>query len=293
MYSYSQGANFEQDANNLRESMKGGHVNEDEIIKIIVHRTNAERQQILHFYKSSFGRDLIADLKDELGGNFEKTVIALFKTPAEYDADELFDAVDGIGTNEDTLIEILSSRTNYGIQAIKQVYLQKHGVELEKDIIGDTSGDFKRLLVSLIQSNRSTNQNPDENQCRADAQNLFEAGEGQWGTDESVFNQIFTLRSHNEIVEIAKHYQNISGKTLLEAIDSEFSGDSRRLIKAILHVMINSAEYFASRIHHAIKGWGTHNNILIRVLVSRDEIDMPQIKQAYQNKFGKKYARSN
>ena len=37
----------------------------------------------------------------------------------------------------------------------------------------------------------------------------------------------------------------------------------------------------------AVKGWGTNDNMLIRVLVTRDEIDMPQIKQYYKQLYGK------
>ena len=36
-----------------------------------------------------------------------------------------------------------------------------------------------------------------------------------------------------------------------------------------------------------IKGWGTNDNLLIRVLVTRDEIDMPQIKQYYKQLYNK------
>ena len=32
---------------------------------------------------------------------------------------------------------------------------------------------------------------------------------------------------------------------------------------------------------------GTNDNMLIRVLVTRDEIDMPQIKQYYKQLYGK------
>ena len=60
-----------------------------------------------------------------------------------------------------------------------------YGKELEKDVIGDTSGHYKRILVSCLQANRDESKEFDRNKARQDAQALHEAGEKKWGTDES------------------------------------------------------------------------------------------------------------
>ena len=49
------------------------------------------------------------DLKRELHGHLEDGVIILFTDIIEYDADELRADMKGLGTNEDTLIEIIAS----------------------------------------------------------------------------------------------------------------------------------------------------------------------------------------
>ena len=74
-------------------------------------------------------------------------------------------------------------------------------------------------------------------------------------------------------------------KTLFEVIESLFSGDTKRLFKAIVYSLISPSEYFAYRIHKAIKGLGTNDTILIRVLVSRDEIDIKRIKRYYEQLY--------
>ena len=277
----------EQDADALRKAMKGLGTNEAAIIKIIANRTNAQRQKIKLTYKSAYGRDLTADLKSELHGNFEDATVALFDTPIEYDVNQLKKAMKGLGTDEDSLIEIIASRPNWMLKQIKEEYKTKYGKELEKDIISETSGDLKRLLVSLLQCNRSENTNPNDSECQAKAKALYNAGEGQWGTDESVFNKIFTMASPKELTMIAKHYHKLTGKTILQAIDKEFSGDMKKLLKSIVYAIISPSEYFATRVNKAVKGWGTNDNLLIRVLVARDEIDMPEIKQYYKQLYGK------
>ncbi len=61
------------------------------------------------------------------------------------------------------------------------------GKNLENDLEAETSGHFKRLLVSLVQGHRNENQYVDVQAAQADARRLYEAGENKLGTDESMW----------------------------------------------------------------------------------------------------------
>ena len=279
---------IEADAEALRKAMKGFGTDEDALIKIVANRTNAQRMQIKDKYKQLFGRDLISDLKSELRGKLEDAMVALFTDPIEYDCDSLKRAMKGAGTDEDSLIEILVSRPVPVLEQIKKKYKEKYKNELENNVKSDTSGETQRLLVSILQCKRSQNRNPNPNDCAAKAQELFKAGEGKkWGTDSDVFNKIFTLSSPAELIQIAQQYHKIAGKTILQAIDAEYSGNAKKTLKSIVYALISPSEYFATRVNDAIKGFGTNDHLLIRVLITRDEIDMPQIKQYYKQLYGK------
>ena len=278
---------MDQDVAALRKAMEGWGTDEAALIKIIANRTNSQRQAIKAKYKATYGRDLVADLKSECHGKLEDAFVALFTEPIEYDADTLRDAMHGLGTNEDTLIEILVSRSPQQINAIKACYQKKYSRDLEADVRKETSGTLQKILVTLLQGKRSVNANPNQVQCAAIAKEIFDAGEAKLGTDESVFNKYFGTLSPHELACVAQHYHKLTGHTILQAIDKEMHGDSKKAYRTIVYATLSPSEYFATRVNEAIKGVGTKDRLLMRVLITRDEIDMPTIKQYYKQLYGK------
>ena len=279
--------NPEQDCQILRNAVHGVGTDEKAIINIIVNRNAAQRAEIRNCYKSCFGKDLIKRLKEDTSGNFKEVIAGMFMTPAEYDAMCLYKAMKGLGTNEGVLIEIIGTRTNEQLRQVKDVFEKEYKNTLENWVKGDTSGNFRNLLIALLQCDRSTNPNPDPNMCQADAQALYNAGEGRWGTDEPTFIKIFSKRSAAEIAMINDCYMKLRGKGLLKAIDKEFSGDIKKLLQTVVGGLLDPAGYFATRIREAVKGLGTNDAKLVRVIVSRSEVDLPYIKQAYQRIYGR------
>lgn len=65
---------------------------------------------------------MISDLKSELSGKFEDLIVALMTPTYDFLAKEIRNAINGIGTNEETVIEIICSTSNAEINNIKLAY---------------------------------------------------------------------------------------------------------------------------------------------------------------------------
>jgi annexin A7/11 len=242
--------------------------------------------EIVKAYKTAYGKDLLADVKKETSGNFEKLCLALLTPRIHFYCEELYGAMQGQGTDEDALIEILcGGLPNHELQQIALEFQKLYGETLEEALKDETSHSFKRLLVSCSTGNRDESMRTDENSARNDASALMEAGVNSWGTDESEFNRILCLRNFEQLKLVAREYEKLSGKTLEQDIKKEFSGDVEDGMVSIIRCALNRSQFFAKCIHKAVAGFGTDDRALIRLIVTRCEIDMQDIKDEYQRKY--------
>lgn len=285
-------ANFNPtaDAEGLRKAMKGFGTNEKAIIDILTKRTDPQRQQITVAYKACYGKDLIKDLKSELGGKLEDVIISLMTPRIDYLAKMIHKAISGIGTKESLLVDCLCTASNMEIRAICAAYQKLFNTPLERDLKGDTSGHFMRLLVSICTGSRSEDTYVNQAMAAEDAQKLLQAGEKKWGTDESVFNMILATRSYSHLRMVFHEYERISGHGFERAIQSEFSGDVQTGMMAIVKCSKNRADYFAMRLHESMAGMGTKDNDLIFLIVSRADIDLGSVAAEYHRKYNKALA---
>ncbi|XP_071503582.1 annexin A13-like [Diadema antillarum] len=277
----------EADAVALQDAISGIGTDEDKIIEILANRTNEQRQQIKFKFLSSFGRKLQEELRDEVRGSLEKTVDAMLDPPAVYDARTLREAMKGLGTDENTIIEIMCTRLNAEIEAIKMAYTAIYERDLAEDLENETSGNFKYLMLAICAGGRDeSGEEIDEEKAAADAQELFDAGEDRWGTDENVFTRILATRSFPQLRATFLAYNAVAGCDIEDSIRDECMGDLQDGYLAIVSRSREVGQYFAEILHDSMRGVGTDEEKLIRVIISRSEIDLKRIKIAFFAKYG-------
>lgn len=153
--------------------------------------------------------------------------------------------------------------------------------------MSETSGNFKRLLVSLCVGARDESGVTDVLAAQRDATALLKAGELQIGTDESTFNMVLCQRNYQQLKLIFNEYTKMTGHSLQKAIQKEFSGDIKDGLLAIVESVENKHGFFAECLRKSMAGIGTNDAQLIRVIVTRSEVDLMDIKNVYEAKFQK------
>lgn len=281
-------ANFkvDEDVSALRKAIEGLGTTEKTLIEVLTQRSNAQRQLIAKAYEKASGRKLVDDLEGDTHGDFEDLLVALVTPPAIYDCQEVIRAIKGAGTTESTLTEIFASRSNRQIRALSEAYLAETGRSMIHDLQSEVSGDYGKALLILAEGKRDETTSVDTAKAKADAKALYEAGEKKWGTDEEKFIDILCHRSVPQLRQTLIEYKNISKKTLQESIESEMSGDLEKVLVAIVKCVKNAPAYLAERLFKSMKGAGTTESTLTRILVSRSEIDLLDIRAEYKKLFG-------
>jgi len=192
----------------------------------------------------------------------------------------------GMGTDEDILIEILCTRSSPEIEEIIKSYDRIYDKSLEKIIKSETNGNLAKILAAILKCKRDPDGKIDEEKAKKDAELLYASGEKKFGTDDDKFIEVLTTRSYSQIGAISNAYEKISNKTLVAAIQSEMHGDFETSCVSIVEYSKDPSGFWARKLKAAMKGLGTDDNKLIRIMIARAEVDLASIRNVFGDRYG-------
>lgn len=273
-------------AKTLRQSMKGLGTNERKIVEVTNAYNHAQRMVIKQAFAEEYNRNLIKDFESELSSNFEKMVVGLWMDPGRFDAKLIEDACSGMGTDEDLLTEVICTRSNRELDLAKAQWKGKH--DLVKRVKGEIKGSYEDLLVAILEGSRADNGPADMESAKKDAEELNRLLGDNKKQAKAKFVEVFSTRSFVQIQTISAVFQDIAKKyTMAGAIDKAFGdGDTGTALKTIDEFCTQPYDFWAKKLRSAMKGMGTDDSMMRRVLVSRSGIDMRDIGIVFGQRYG-------
>ncbi|KAM9293893.1 annexin A2-like [Gastrophryne carolinensis] len=257
------------------------------IVDVVTSLNNEQRQEVIQIYKEILEQDLLENVKKVLSGDLERVIIGLLKTPAAFDAQELKAAMKGLGTDEATLTEILSTRSNEQLLEIQTCYRTEFKSQLEKDITSETSEPYLGLLLALAKGKREKDSGIiDYGLIEQDSKALSNLGPKN-APNTAQWISIFTGRPKGHLRRVFDHYKGSTSVDIEDGIKKIFKGDFQKALLILVAVIKDTPLYFADRIYNAMKGMGTDDKALVRTLISRSEEDLLSIRVAFRRKYGK------
>ena len=273
--------NLEQMSIKFHDSLYRKKIDEETIVSILSTTSNLDRQIIRLFYKKKFPNLIQKDIQTQLSGDFGKLVLNLFDLPYEYDARELHRSLTSFSKDEKAIIEIIITRPRSHLTLVQKIYKKFYNVSLKNDILNLSDKTFSEFLITILASNRPSGLTIKPNDAYNIAKDIIKNGVKQYGKNVNLFKQVFVDRSREDLIMISRAFYDLYKKNLYDVIDNEISGTNKKLIKDILFGLITPAQWFAKKAYKAMKGAGTDEKTLNRVIVSRAEIDMEDIRDYY------------
>ena len=258
--------------------------NTNEKITDFLIKNNEHCYEIKERYKKIYNKDIIVDVKKKKTGNTKRLIIGFFYNPIEYDCHCIRKATRMFKNNYDILIEIFTTRTPVELNEIKKMYIKMYPEKcLAKDIdVNDTY--FNNILFRLLCGERSSDKMLNENECENLGKKLFDL-EKEKKIDLNCLIFYFVKKSKENFEKIVQFYFKYSNKTILQFIETEYTGNLKKCLTAIVYGLLCPYEYFYIKIIKALK----ENDIktLIRIIITR-RFENKLYKKRYEKEFNKK-----
>ena len=267
----------------------------EKIIELILTTTkNDERQKIRDNYKKMFHYPVQNDISKikEKNPLLHDISLNMFDTPLEYDARELHKALIN-NIDIDTIIEIFCSRPKNSLELIDLAYKNFYEISLKEEIQKKLPKKFSEYILVLMDTERPLEQTLVKNEPFKIAEEIIKNGIKSYINDINMFKNTFVEKSRKDLILISRSYFELSKKCLYDDIIEENNGQNSKdndnneeniilnLIKNMLFAVITPSQFFACRCKEALNGPKKNINNLIRILITRREIDIKMIRDYY------------
>ncbi|RZB65997.1 Annexin-like protein RJ4 isoform A [Glycine soja] len=137
----------------LHDAVKEKKGSYEETIRVLTTRSKTQLVATFNRYREIHGTSISKKLVDEGSDEFQRalyTAIRGINDPIKYYEKVVRNAIKKVGTDEDALTRVVVSRAEKDLKIISEVYYKRNSVLLEHAIAKETSGDYKKFLLTLL-----------------------------------------------------------------------------------------------------------------------------------------------
>ncbi|XP_021961654.1 annexin A13 [Folsomia candida] len=151
----------QEDAKTLLEASQGAGTSEEAYQCVFNTRSYPHMRSVFDAYKEiSEGKEIEETIESEFSGSMRDAYLALvkiFRSVAGFHAERVHTALKGAGTDDETLIQLIVTRSEVDLLDILVCYQEKYATSLVDDIAEDTSGDYGLILQRILKGTEEEN----------------------------------------------------------------------------------------------------------------------------------------
>ncbi|XP_077779616.1 annexin A6 [Podarcis muralis] len=204
---------------------------------------------------------------------------------ANQDAEALYNAMKGFGSDKEAILELITSRSNKQRHEICQAYKALYGkVSLRRDcsVLQALRNQKENISLACILCCSSPSL-----QSSLVSQKLSDVSGDDSTSLETRFMTVLCTQSYPQLRRVFQEFVKMTNHDVAHAINKRMSGDVRDVFLAIVRSVKNKQAFFADKLYKSMKGAGTDDRTLIRIIVSRSEIDLLNIRREFWDIYDK------
>ncbi|KAJ8033468.1 Annexin A13 [Holothuria leucospilota] len=263
---------------------------DDVIISILTKRSLKQRQEIQDAYKEKFGKDLKEELRSELSGNYLSVMEALFDTPGVLLAKRVnrilnkMISAPGSEGKDIAILEIVYPLKKQETDSLIVVYQEVFKKSLLDDVEEKLDGNFKDTVIEILKNGRS-DEEPSPQRIQEDVGLLLQLDPIDWSPCNPDLMKIF-LSSSTYLFYMFSVLQATKPKSLVEIASTQTNEEYRDGFVTMVHAANGLRRFLADLLYQAMKGLGTEDEKLLFLVVSRCEVDLGNIEDEFEAKYG-------
>ena len=287
---------LEEDAKIIKQMLfeDENYSNKEKMIIDIIKKYDLKQRLLLRltyekiFPENNFLTDISTKLS--LSVQFCNLVTSLFMEQVDLDCIEFKKIFDKKSPHKSLIIESLTLNPFWYTQKLIRTYSILYNKDLKSEINKKFPENMRDALITSMNTKRNDKKkNIDLDEINEKVKLLIKTNPKELLKNNEIFINLFALPSPKELILIARIYKEKKGEHFLNLIENNLNEEEALFLKEVIYNTCRPSEYFAYKLNECIKGVEVDSNNINRILVMRNEIDMKDIRNFYQNFYNEDF----